>query len=511
MSKKIIPLIALLWLQLAASTAWAQGEEALSLPDSVDMQNARRMTLSEALAEAIKNNLGIALKNEEVAIGRANLRARKGSYEPTLSANFDYNNSVSPPATSQDGAAGSTFKNVSHRWSVALQQNLSVGTNFSLNFFNARSRSDLGTAVQPLNYGSNLSMSVQQPLLRGFSIDGDVPRAPILRAEFANKKSLEDKRGLIAAEVRRTEESYWNLVQATRSYGVQEASLTNARQQLDLTQRQVKAGILAPADLIGSETTVAQRELELMQAETRLASAMDGLRMALNLPEKEWSRSLLATDLPTITPRQVTLEEAMQDALRYRPEVKINEINMELSALDERTASNERLPDLSVGMRYGLAGQSSLYTDSLDQLQGLGARDWGVFVNLSWAPLARAAAANRDSVLAANTMVKLRHQQFLSNLRNEVRSSLRSLEATRRRVTASEKFRLLAERSLEAERSRFLDGKSRNLDVSLREQNLAGARTAVISARIEFVKASSDLDLATGRLLERKSIKLQVR
>ena len=179
MSKKIITLLVLGCMLQAVPTGWAQSEETLILPASVDMQSARRMTLNQALAEAIKNNLGIALKNEEVAIGRANLRARKGSFEPTLSANFDYNNSISPPTTLQDGEAGSTFKNVGHRWSVALQQNLSVGTNFSLNFFNARSRSDLGTAVQPLNYGSNLSLSVQQPLLRGFSLDGEVPRAPI--------------------------------------------------------------------------------------------------------------------------------------------------------------------------------------------------------------------------------------------------------------------------------------------------------------------------------------------
>lgn len=511
MNRLFIPLAALLLTHLPAQLSWAQGEETLILPDFVDTKSARRMTLSEAITESIKNNLGIALKNEEVSISKSNLRARRGSYEPTLSANLDYNNSISPPATSQDGEAGSTFKNIGHRWSVALQQNLSVGTSFSLNFFNARSRSDLGTAVQPLNYGTNLSFSAQQPLLRGFSLDGDVPRAGILRAEFANQKSLEDKRGVIAAEVRRTEEAYWNLVQATRAYGVQNASLVNARQQLDLTQRQVQAGILAPADLIGSETSVAQRELQLMQAETRLESAMDGLRQNLNLPEDQWSQSLLATDLPTITPETLSLDEAMRDALKYRHEMKINAIDMEQSELDARLARNERLPELSLGMRYGLAGQSNSYSDSLDQLQGLGARDWGVFVNLSWAPLAREASANRDSVLSANTMVELRHQQFLNSLRNEVRASLRALEATRRRVAASEKFRLLAERSLEAERSRFLDGKSRNLDVSLREQDLAGARTAVISARIEFVKASSDLDLATGRLLQRKNIQLKVR
>ncbi len=511
MSKYFIALFVLVFMPLSTQVSWAQSEETLVLPDFVDMGNARRMTLSEAIAESIKNNLGIALKNEELSISRSNLRARRGSYEPTLSANLDYNNSISPPPTSQDGAAGSTFKNVSQRWSVALQQNLNVGTRFSLNFANARSRSDLGTAVQPLNYGTNLSFSAQQPLLRGFSLDGDVPRAPILRAEFATQRNLEDKRGVIANEVRRTEESYWNLVQATRSYGVQNASLVNARQQLDLSQRQVQAGILAPADLIGSETSVAQRELGLVQAETLLEAAMDGLRLTLNLPQEQWSQSLLATDLPAVTSRTVTLDEAMRDALKYRYEMKINAIDMELSELDARLASNQRLPDLSVGMRYGLAGQSNVYSDSLDQLQGLGARDWGVFVNLSWAPLAREASANRDSVLSANTMVKLRHQQFLNRLRNEVRASLRALEATRRRVTASEKFRTLAERSLEAERNRFLDGKSRNIDVSLREQSLASARTAVISARIEFVKASSDLDLATGRLLERKNIYLGVR
>jgi outer membrane protein TolC len=511
MSKLTFTALAIATTLALSSPSWAQTEETLVLPESVDLAHARRMTLSEALAISIKNNLGIALKNQEVAIARANLRARKGSYEPRLTGSFDYNNSISPPATSQDGAPGSTFKNVNHRWSVALQQNLSVGTSMSLSFFNARSRSDLGTAVQPLNYGSNLSISVEQPLLRGFSTDGDVPRAPILRAQFANQKNLEDKRGVIANEVRRTEEAYWNLVQATRSYGVQHASLVNAQEQLDLTQRQVKAGILAPADLIGSETAVAERELQVMLADTRLASAMDALRNALQLPEEQWSQSLLAIDLPTVTPRQVTLEEAMKDALRYRHEIKINEIDQDIVALDARLAENNRLPELSVGMRYGLAGQSNTYGDSLSQLEGLGARDWGVFVNLGWTPLAREASANRDSVLAANTMVTLRHQQFLTGLRTEVRASLRALEASRRRVAASEKFRLLAERSLEAERNRFLDGKSRNLDVSLREQNLAGARTAVISARIEFVKASSDLDLATGRLLERKNIELSVR
>jgi outer membrane protein TolC len=515
---KYIHLVALFVLPLLlvatppfSSPSWAESEDELVLPESIDPGHVWRMSLNEALAIAIKNNLGIQVQNEQVAIGRANLRARKGSYEPNLTASYDYSDSISPPASSLDGAPGTTFQSLNQRWSVALQQRISTGTNLGLNFFSTRNKSSLGSAVEPLFYGSNLSVSVDQPLLRGFSIDGDVPGASILRAEFANKKNLEDKRGVIAGEVRRTEDAYWNLVQATRSYGVQYASLESAREQLDLTERQIKAGILAPADLIGSESSVAQRELELVQADNNLSSSMDALRHALNLPEEKWSQSLLAIDLPQITPRQVTLEQAMKDALANRHEIQVNKIDQEIAELNQRVADNNRLPDLNVGFRYGLAGQSNVYSGAIEQLQGLGARNWGVFVNLNWTPLGREASANQASNLSATRMLALQHQQFLNGLRNELRASLRALETSQRRVTASEKFRLLAERSLEAERNRFLNGKSRNLDVTLREDNLARARTAEISARIQFVKASSDLDLATGQLLERKNIQLSVR
>jgi outer membrane protein TolC len=514
MSKHIhatIILVASLLLLAAPPSVRAESLDDLVLPESVDQSNIRQISLQQALAIAIENNLGIQIQDQQVAIGKANLRASKGSYEPRVTANYDYSDNISPPASSLDGAPGSTFQSLNQRWSVALQQRISMGTNFALNFFSARNKSSLGSAVEPLFYGSNLSFSVDQPLLRGFSIDGEVPRASILRAEFANQKLLEDKRGLIAGEVRRTEDAYWNLVQATRSYGVQHASLENAREQLDLTQRQIKAGILAPSDLIGSESSVAQRELELVQADNSLAAAMDVLRHALNLPEEEWTQSLLATDLPEITPRQVSLEEAMRDALANRHEIQANKIDNDLAELNQRVADNNRLPDLSVGFRYGLAGQSNVYSGSLEQLQGLGARNWGVFVNLNWTPLGREASANQDSNLSATKVLALRHQQFMAGLRSELRASLRALETSRRRVAASEKFRLLAERSLEAERNRFLNGKSRNLDVSLREDNLARARTAEISARIQFVKASSDLDLATGQLLERKNIQLGIR
>jgi outer membrane protein TolC len=486
-------------------------EESLSLPQTLASQPIRKLSLQDALALAIENNLGIQIQSEQVAISKASVAASEGSFEPTLRATVNHNDSISPPASSVDGMLGQTFESQSQRWSASLGQRLSTGTTLSLDFFSSRNKNNSGSAVEPLFYGTNLAVSISQPLLRGFSLDRDIPRASILKAHFASKKDLEAKRIVIANHVLTTENAYWNLAEATRSYAVQEASLALAQEQLLLTEKQIAAGILAPADKISSESSVAQRELSLVQSEARLAGSMDALRLALNLPESSWNDTLIAVDRPQISSQQLSLETAMAMALEQRPEIHQNHLDQKSADVDRRVADNNLLPELDVGFSYGLAGQSNVYSGSLDQLQGLGARNWGVFANLSWSPLGKVAKANSASLQSSNKIRKLQYEQFLVRLRSEIRAALRTLETAERQVAASVKFRGLSERSLEAERKRFLNGKSRNLEVSRREEELAQARTAEISARIAFLKAKSALDLATGSLLANKNIRLEER
>ncbi|MCP4448037.1 MAG: TolC family protein [Myxococcales bacterium] len=490
------------------STVHADGASE-GLPASMAKVAKRQLSLQDALSLAIQNNLGIQIQSEQVAIGRASVRASEGSFEPTVSARVNHNDSVAPPASSVDGMLGEVFKAQSQLWTASINQRLSTGTNLGLNLSSSRNKNNSGSAVEPLFYGTKLDLSISQPLLRGFSLDRDIPRASILKARFASKHDMEAKRIVMANQVLATENAYWNLAEAARSYGVQEASLALAEDQLALTEKQIAAGILAPADRISSESSVARRELALVQSEARLAGAMDLLRLALNLPKGEWNDTLIAVDMPQIQRQNLSLDDAMKLALVRRPEIRQNQLAERSADIDKRIADNNRLPELDVGISYGLAGQSDAYSGSLDQLQGLGVRDWGVFANLSWSPMGKVARANADSLQASSRIRRLRHEQFLIELRSEIRAALRTLETAERQVAASERFRDLANRSLEAERKRFLNGKSRNLEVSRREEELSQARTAEISARIAFLKAKSALDLATGSLLESKSIVLE--
>ncbi|MBL4636240.1 MAG: TolC family protein [Kofleriaceae bacterium] len=483
----------------------------IELPESASRVTVRKLSLTEAIKITLKNNLGIALQRQQVSMSEASIRSSEAGFEPLVTARLSHNDSISPPSTSLDGTPGSTFENSSQQWSLGVSKRLSFGTNLGVNFSSSRRKSNLGSAVEPLFYGSNLSLSVSQPLLRGFSFDRDIPRSAILLAKFSNQRALQETRIAMAREIRQTENAYWNLVQTTRSYGVQKASLELARDQYDITQRKIKAGLSAPADLISSESSVAQRELALLQSDANLEASMDVLRSTMNMPDKDWSDFLLATDLPEVSPVDLDLELAMSLALQTRPEMQQNRIEIQRQELSERVAKNSNLPDLNLGFSYGVVGQSNVYRTTISQLDGLGARDWGVFLNLSWAPLGQAASANVDSLQAQDKILALRQKQFLSGLRAQLRAAIRNLQTAERQVNASVRFRELATRSLEIERKRFMSSMSRNIEVSQRENELAAAQTAEISARIDFQRAKSDLDLATGSLLKNRGIELSVR
>lgn len=505
---RIVPtLLCLLIGQMISSPARADD---FVLPDSMQGVAVRKLSLQEALHIAIENNLGIQLQAQDLIVSEANIEESEAAFEPTLEGRVSYRDSISPPQSSLEGMSGDVFTSVSQAWSVSLAKRIQWGTRFSLDAASNRLRSSAGSAVAPLNYGANVGLSITQPLWRGFSLDKDVPRQGILRATFADQATRAAYRLQMHQEVRRTEEAYWNLVEAMQSFDVQRSSLTLAQEQFALTERQIAAGILAPADSIGSESAVAQRELALLSSETRMEQTMDILRQTLNLPLKGWQAVLVPSDMPKLEERQLSEEDAMALALTLRDEMTQLEIDAKLAELNQRLADNEGKPAVDLGLNYGLVGQGDEYRDSLNQVGGLGARDWSVSVNFRWEPLGGAAKARSTRARANAQSTALRREQFVLAMRTEIRSALRALESAKRGVAASERFLSLAERSLEAEQRRFLSGKSRNFEVSQREDALAQARTEALRAVIDFERASSALDLATGQLLQRKKIELEV-
>ena len=481
------------------------------LPDGWAARGVWKLELREALRVSVKNNLGIVLSREAVVGAQAGERIAHGAFEPRLTASYFHSDVDVLPSSSVEGGAGDILTLVDDGWNVGVAERFPTGTQLELGFTNGRSRSTLGTALQPINYRSVVTVDVTQPLLRGFSLDLDMPRVEILRAELSTARAHGELMAQLMEVVQRTETAYWDSVQAMRGYRVQRDSLELARQQMELTKRQIADGLLAPSDLIGAESTLAQRELQLVQAEANIERAWDVLRAELNLPRDDWRRAIVPVDAPAFDPAPVSDEEALRAALRNRPEIRQQNLDIERAILDLRQSENERLPQIDLGLRYQVTGQDDRYGGALDQVGGLEAPGWQVMVSLSWTPMMQASRAAVDLSRSGQRSAEVRRDQVVLDLYRAVREAVRNLDSAARQVQAAGRFRELAERSLDAEQRKFMNGTSSNFLVAERQEEVARAQLEELGALLGHQKASLALERETGRVLDARGIAVTVR
>src|SRR6185369_7509360 len=101
-------------------------------------------------------------------------------------------------------------------------------------------------------------------------------------------------------------------------------------------------------------------------------------------------------------------------------------------------------------------------------------------------------------------------EQLVIDIRTQLRAAIRDIDTAERQLQASAKFRDLAERSLDVEQRRFLNGLSSNFLVAQRQAELAEARLGELEALIQHERATSDLQLAMGELLETRHLKFEL-
>jgi outer membrane protein len=521
--KRICSFLILALATAASAQTAPTGEASYSPPDYIrkpaalppslqgEGRHLRRLTLNEAIETSLRQNLALALQRERVVEVGTSQALASAIFEPVVVASAGRAVSKSPPATAQEGRAGQVLKTTQDAWSISILEHLPTGTDLRLDSTNGRTISGFQNAVAPELYRAGLSLSLVQPLLRDFSFDLHIQRAPVLRAQFATATAREEARLRAMLAVKATEDAYWTLVESCKSWEVNVGAHDLAQRQLELTRRQISAGVLPDSDIISVEGTLAQRQLAVVRSEAQVDRAADQLRGLLNLPAAQWIDPILPVDAPSFAHVQVSYAGAVERAVAQRPELKEVALDLRRIALDLEVARNARLPRLDLRGGVGTLGQDVDYRGTLDQSVRAEGVQWSVGASFSWAPLGGAARAERRRLESALRSNGLNREQFLVQLREQIREALRAIDTAERTLFASAKFRDLAERQLDVEQRRFLNGLSSNFIVAQRQAELSQARLAELEALIQHEKATSDLQLATGDLLESRRLSFDLK
>ena len=473
----------------------------------------RRLSVDQAVALALENNLGIRSERYGPQIQDMVVADARSVWLPNLSLDMLRDNAVTPSATFLDGVdtqvVNKLFSNV---FAVNQQMPWAGGSYTAAWDGTRRTTTSFFSSFNPA-LGSNLRLSYTQPLLRNFAIDAG--RQQVTVATTNREIADLGLRQAIASTERSVRNAYWDLVYAIAFLDVQRQSLELAEESLRNNRARVEVGTMAPIDIVEAQAEVARNQEAVILAEAQLARAEDVLRTLILDPAAPdfWVVRLQPTDPPLLGPRPIDVDEAIRTAIARRTDIDQLRKQIENTDTNARYFANQRMPDVNLFVDYSVAGlggrrflrgpgfpgpvigeQNYAFGDVLGDLLGNDFPSWQVGLTVGY-PLGRSTAdANLARTRLERSQTEARLLEIEVRVATEVRDVARRVTTSLQRVEATRVARELAERRLAAEQRRFEVALSTSFFVFQAQRDLAVARNNELLATLDYLKSLVDFE-----------------
>jgi outer membrane protein len=454
----------------------------------------------------------------------ATLAARR-TFDPLLRTTFNSGRRLSPTSSTLDGAE--TLDALSQDGRLSLAQTLPFsGTRYDLAF--TGSKADTNSRFSTFNpaYNSDVTLRLTQPLLGAQS--PFATRAVVIRADESLKQSRANLEERLSQAIVEAVDTYWEAVQAAESLTVARSSLELAETTYQRDKRALELGALPPLEIHRSQSTVATRQLQVIQSEYALKRVQDRLRrlVGADLHPQVAALDLMLTEKasPTGDLHSVDLAAALEKARSRRPELLALRHQIAITETGVRVARSGLRPDVSVSAFYSTSGRGGTaldtttdpptilsrggFFDAVDQLRSLDFKNYGFSVSVGLPFRNRGAEADfgQAQVDRQRALYQLRDQEQAVTL--EVQGAVDDLEKAKLSLSVAGLGRDLAQKTLEAEQRKRELGENTVFLVLEAQSALANAELSLLRAAVEYQRAVTAVARATGTLLERHSVQI---
>ncbi|MCE2513903.1 MAG: TolC family protein [Acidobacteria bacterium] len=473
----------------------------------------RHLSVDEAVALALENNLGIQSERYGPQIQDMAVADARSVWLPNLTFDALRDNAVTPSATFLDGVDTQVINKLFSNVFTVNQQLPWAGGSYTAGWDGARrTTTSFFSSFNPA-LSSNLRLSYTQPLLRNLPIDAG--RQQVAVATTNREIADIGLRQAIAATERSVRNGYWDLVFAIAFHEVQRQSLELAEESLRNNRARVEVGTMAPIDIVEAEAEVARNQEAVILAEAQIARAEDVLRTLVLDPAAPdfWTVRLQPTDTPLLGPRRIDVDQAIRSAIGRRTDIDQIRKQIDNTDTNARFFANQRLPDVNLHVDYSVAGlggrrflrgpgfpgpvigqQNYAFGEVLGDLLGNDFPSWQVGLTVGY-PLGRSTAdANLARARLERSQADARLREVEIRVAGEVRDVARRVNTSLQRVEATRVARELAERRLDAEQRRFEVALSTSFFVFRAQRDLAVARNNELLATLDYLKALVDFE-----------------
>ncbi len=318
---------------------------------------------------------------------------------------------------------------------------------------------------------------------------------------------------------------YWDAVRARDTVKVLQQTLELAQKSYERDKMALDLGALAALDIYQSETQVAQRKTDLLQAQYAYRASLDALRRQFGADlTPEWrAAEIVLDDDPSKIPSRASVmpfEDALAAARRLRPELDAAHRRVTIDDLNARVAKNLMLPHLDLTVQAqaaGLGGDqvaitgplgitspavSSGLPTALGQLLAFSAPGYGAGLQLTLPFRTTAAQSQLADALVSKARDQYTERQVEQQIILDVRQALTSIDLASASIEAATAARDLAQKNVDAEQQKYELGTITAFELLDSQTRMATAESSLLSAFVGYQEAFVSYQRATWTLLD---------
>ncbi|MCC6859848.1 MAG: TolC family protein [Bryobacterales bacterium] len=271
------------------------------------------------------------------------------SLDPVISGIARFSHATSPQ-TSSFVTGTNNYVRENNLMNFQYSQGFLTGTNFSFGYSDSRVETNsVRDDFNPARTGS-FSLNITQKLLQGFGPAVNSRQIRIAR----NNREVSDLvfKQQVIATVSTVMNLYWDLVSFNEEVKVAKQTLAANEKLYNDNRKQVEIGTLAPISIVQAEAEVAAAQQEVTLAETRVLQQETILK---NYLSRTGIASPLLADARVVPTDRMTMpdvepiqpfQDMVAGALQSRPEAAQRRINIENAKISMKGSRSQMLPTL---------------------------------------------------------------------------------------------------------------------------------------------------------------------
>jgi len=432
-----------------------------------------------------------------------------GCCDPTVSVFYGWDHAVNPlNFTVVSGVPVETTR--SAYVSGSYNQGFLTGTSIFVNVNGYREASNATTQLFNPFINSGLFVGVNQQLLNGFGYRANAKFIRIARND--QKYAMSVFRQNVINTVAKVMTTYYDLLADLENIRVTDEGLQYAKDLLNDNETEAKIGAAAQLDVVRAEEEVAARQQDRLVAGNTFAQDAQSLKAEIS---KSFNGEIAAVQvdpvdqLPEPHPDDIpSLAEALREAAANRPEIEQAQLNLHNQHVTIQAVRNELLPTLDAYAIYTPSGLSGEFGSSFGQLFHGRFPNYAYGLELNIPIRNRTAQADAARALLEQRQLQMKLQQAQNQVVWDVSKAVSAVEQAKSQLEAAVKVTALARQTLDMEQTKFKVGQASVEEVINSQRDLATAENNVVKAKTAYAQALIQFEQATGTILKRNHIEL---